>query len=682
MFGVNDGLVSNAALILGIAGASSDPRVCCVTGVAGLVAGAFSMAAGEYVSVRSQRELYEHQIALERDELEQYPEAEAQELALIYAAKGVPAKEAARIARKLVADPEHALDTLAREELGLNPAELGSPVGCRGELVPRVRGRRADSARRRAARCAAPRPLPAIAGVTAVALFGIGALLSLFTGRSAVRSGLRMLALGGAAALVTHASALGRARLRRRSRSGPDRCTPSGAPVRVRAAPRVVTLAPGREKSLRHRHPWIFSGAIARVEGHPGPGETVEVRAHDGSAARAGRLSRRPRRSARASGRSSPRASIAAFFAARVQRGGRGARRHAGRAPHRRAGWCTASPTACRASSPTATATTVVLQLLSAGAERVARRDRRRAVARATGARCVVERSDADVRTLEGLAAAHRRAARRARRARAAREAGLVYEVDVLHGQKTGFYLDQRDNRRSWATHARGAQVLNAFCYTGGFSLAALAGGAARVLSIDSSADALRRAQANLARNPSLAGDAHWLEADVFAELRTLREAGRTFDLIVLDPPKFAPTAKHAPKAARAYKDINLRALQAAAPRRAARDVQLLGRRVRGPLPEDRGRRGARREGGCVDRGPARGERRPPGRAHVPRRRLPQGLAAAQALNAGTHGGRRRALGSFLRVVRLRCVVSSRCRRPRHMLFPIGVSGRCPCARP
>ena len=128
-----------------------------VTGVAGLAAGAFSMAAGEYVSVRSQRELYEHQIALERDELAQYPEAEAQELALIYAAKGVPAKEATRIAQKLVADPEHALDTLAREELGLNPAELGSPVGRRGQLVPRVRRRRADPARSRRWSCAAPR---------------------------------------------------------------------------------------------------------------------------------------------------------------------------------------------------------------------------------------------------------------------------------------------------------------------------------------------------------------------------------------------------------------------------------------------------------------------------------------------------------------------------------------------
>ncbi|MEP7328173.1 MAG: VIT1/CCC1 transporter family protein, partial [Betaproteobacteria bacterium] len=125
VFGVNDGLVSNASLLLGVAGATAEPRAILVAGVAGLAAGAFAMAAGEYVSVRSQRELFEYQTALERDELKQYPEAEAQELALIYSAKGLSPKDAHRLAKRLVADPEHALDTLAREELGLNPAELG-----------------------------------------------------------------------------------------------------------------------------------------------------------------------------------------------------------------------------------------------------------------------------------------------------------------------------------------------------------------------------------------------------------------------------------------------------------------------------------------------------------------------------------------------------------------------------
>ena len=202
VFGVNDGLVSNASLILGVAGASSDPQLVLVSGVAGLAAGAFAMAAGEYVSVRSQRELFEYQISLERDELKQYPEAEAQELALIYAAKGLPQREANKLAKQMVADPEHALDTLAREELGLNPDELGSPIGAATSsflafaagaalpLVPFVFA-------------AGNRALFAAVGVTAVALFGIGATLSLFTGRTAWHSGGRMLLLGAVAGGVT-----------------------------------------------------------------------------------------------------------------------------------------------------------------------------------------------------------------------------------------------------------------------------------------------------------------------------------------------------------------------------------------------------------------------------------------------------------------------------------------------
>ncbi len=204
VFGVNDGLVSNASLILGVAGASSDPHTVLLTGIAGMTAGAFAMAAGEYVSVQSQRELYEHQIGLEREELKQYPEAEAQELALIYAAKGLPTREADRLAHRLIADPEHALDTLAREELGLNPDELGSPWGAAvasflsfasGAALPLVpfmlRG--------------VGNPLVVSIGITAVALFGVGATLSLFTGKDALRSGLRMLLLGVLAGGVTYA---------------------------------------------------------------------------------------------------------------------------------------------------------------------------------------------------------------------------------------------------------------------------------------------------------------------------------------------------------------------------------------------------------------------------------------------------------------------------------------------
>ncbi len=204
VFGINDGLISNLSLILGVAGASSDTNIILLAGAAGLLAGAFSMAAGEYVSVRSQREMYEYQIGLERSELELYPEEEAEELALIYAAKGMPKQEALELARKIIADPEKALDTLAREELGLNPEELGSPWGASwssfmsfaiGAVVPLLPFLFATGGA----------ALLASIVLTGFALFGVGATISLFTGRNAIRDGLRMLAIGAIAGGVTFA---------------------------------------------------------------------------------------------------------------------------------------------------------------------------------------------------------------------------------------------------------------------------------------------------------------------------------------------------------------------------------------------------------------------------------------------------------------------------------------------
>jgi VIT1/CCC1 family predicted Fe2+/Mn2+ transporter len=204
VFGASDGLVSNVCLILGVAGASASGHTVLITGVAGLLAGAFSMAAGEYVSVRSQREMFEHQIGAERDELRQYPEQEAAELSLIYQARGLTKGDADRAATHLIADPERALDTLAREELGLDPGALGSPraaalssfasfaIGAAVPLSPFLLavGRGA---------------LGASVILTAVALFGIGCAISLFTGRGALRSGARMMVIGGAAGGVTYA---------------------------------------------------------------------------------------------------------------------------------------------------------------------------------------------------------------------------------------------------------------------------------------------------------------------------------------------------------------------------------------------------------------------------------------------------------------------------------------------
>jgi VIT1/CCC1 family predicted Fe2+/Mn2+ transporter len=203
VFGVNDGLISNTSLLVGMAGAGAPAQLILLSGAAGLLAGSLSMAAGEYLSVRSQREMYEYQIGLERDELAEYPQEEAEELALIYAARGMPLDQARRIARDLVTRPEQALDALAREELGLNPDELGSPVGAAlasfasfatGALLPL---------------------LPLLCGLTGRAaalgagllatggLLAVGSVLSLFTGRGALPGALRMLAIGAGAAGVT-----------------------------------------------------------------------------------------------------------------------------------------------------------------------------------------------------------------------------------------------------------------------------------------------------------------------------------------------------------------------------------------------------------------------------------------------------------------------------------------------
>jgi len=191
-------------LILGVAGAAGEGgHTVLLSGVAGLLAGAFSMAAGEYVSVRSQREMFEHQIGAERDELAQYPHEEAAELSLIYQARGLDKEDADRMSDRIVANPGYALDTLAREELGLDPGALGSPVGAAVfsfasfavgaslPLAPFVFSGGLGAL------------ITAIA-LTSVALFGVGCITSLFSGRDAVRGGLRSLLIGAAAGAVTY----------------------------------------------------------------------------------------------------------------------------------------------------------------------------------------------------------------------------------------------------------------------------------------------------------------------------------------------------------------------------------------------------------------------------------------------------------------------------------------------
>ncbi|MGA8050076.1 MAG: class I SAM-dependent methyltransferase [Burkholderiales bacterium] len=328
----------------------------------------------------------------------------------------------------------------------------------------------------------------------------------------------------------------------------------------------ALLLGPGREKSLRRRHPWVFSGAVDRIEGHPAGGDTVEIRAATGKALALAAYS--PKSQIRARVWSfDPSASIdAAFLRTRLERSlalreGLPAARHtnAMRLVH---GESDGLPGLV----VDRYADVLVAQFLSAGTDRW--RDAiLDALVELTGCEAVFERSDAEVRRLEGLEprAGFVRGDRAAARC-AIVEYGLDFHVDVERGQKTGFFLDQRDNRQRVRALASGRAVLDGFCYTGGFSVAALAGGAARVLALESSAQALAVARENVAANQVDASRVEFEQADVFARLRQLRDGNARFDLIVLDPPKFAPTAAQARNAARAYKDINLLAFKLLSP--------------------------------------------------------------------------------------------------------------------
>ena len=324
-----------------------------------------------------------------------------------------------------------------------------------------------------------------------------------------------------------------------------------------------LILLPGKERSVLRRHPWIFAGSVARLEGRARAGDTVIVKDAQGTPLARAAWSPSSQIRARVWSFDPDQSVDHAWFKRAV------AASVARRAAHP---WL-AGQDGVRLihgesdGLPGVIADrygdVVVVQLTSAGSDKW--RDAIVAgLAQATGCRAVYERSDSDVRKLEGLepvtGLVH---GALADAPLTIVEHGVRMEVDVAAGHKTGFYLDQRDNRRLTGQLAAGRDVLNCFCYTGGFSLQALAGGARSVLSIDSSGPALATAARNVALNPQLdAARAEWREDDVFQALRALRAEGRRFDLIILDPPKFAPSAAHAERAARAYKDINLLGLR------------------------------------------------------------------------------------------------------------------------
>jgi 23S rRNA (cytosine1962-C5)-methyltransferase len=325
--------------------------------------------------------------------------------------------------------------------------------------------------------------------------------------------------------------------------------------------PPTLHLKPGKEKSLLRRHPWIYANAIDRASGGPASGDTVRVLGADGRFLAWAAFSPTSALRARAWSFTEAEHPDAAFIAARVAA-----------AVARREG-LQAQTEAIRLVFGEADALPglvvdryrdqLVVQFLAAGVEHW--RDVIVAALReVTGCEAVYERSDAAAREREGLVAREGVLHGDLPATLAVSEHGVRYEVDVITGHKTGFYIDQRDSRRLVGEYAQGRRVLNCFCYTGGFTLAARLGGAVEAVSVDSSAEALAVA----ARNEQLNGLAPstWLQANVFDALKNLLAEGRQFDLIVLDPPKFAPSVQHLDRAARAYKEINLKALRLLAP--------------------------------------------------------------------------------------------------------------------
>ncbi|MHB9101944.1 MAG: class I SAM-dependent rRNA methyltransferase [Sulfuricella sp.] len=320
-----------------------------------------------------------------------------------------------------------------------------------------------------------------------------------------------------------------------------------------------LILNPGREKSLQHRHPWIFTGAVERIKGEPQSGETVAVRDIHGAFLALAAYSPKSQILGRVWTYRENETVDEAFLRARLARA-IGLRQELAKT--------TDGMRLVHGESDGLPGLvvdrygdTLVMQVLSAGMERW-RGTLADLLVELSGCANLYERSDAEVRDLEGLPARSGILRGVLPVPLVIREHGLKFYVDVEKGQKTGFYLDQRDNRRRVGELAKDKDVLNCFCYSGGFSLSALQGGARSVLSVDSSAEALALARENVKLNNLAEDRAKWLEADVFKSLRLMRDQGKSFDLIVLDPPKFAPTAHHAANAARAYKDINLWALK------------------------------------------------------------------------------------------------------------------------
>jgi 23S rRNA (cytosine1962-C5)-methyltransferase len=323
-----------------------------------------------------------------------------------------------------------------------------------------------------------------------------------------------------------------------------------------------VVLKPGREKPIRNHHPWVFSGSVGRITGDAEDGNVVAVRDVRGRFLGYGYLNRQSQIVVRLLSWDTEEAIDDVFWERRILAA------IARRAPLEQDPLTTAYRLIYAEADRLPGLIVdrygdyLAIQFLTLGIERH-RETIVAALSRALAPAGIYERSDVDVREQEGLPPATGILAGEAPPPEVeVQEHGHRFLVDVAGGQKTGFYLDQRENRRAMARYAAGREVLDAFSFTGAFSVYAAAAGAGSIAQLDSSGEALALARRHMALNGLERADDTYEEGDVFEVLRLYRDRGRSFDVIVLDPPKFAPTRSHVQRAARAYKDINLLALK------------------------------------------------------------------------------------------------------------------------
>ena len=321
----------------------------------------------------------------------------------------------------------------------------------------------------------------------------------------------------------------------------------------------VIRLKPGREKSVHRRHPWVFSGAVESEVDANQPGQTVRVESSAGKFLGFAAWSPKSQIRLRFWSFKEQDQIDENFIHFRLQKAlsNRSSSDLASNAKRLVHGEADGLPGLIVDQYNQV----LVLQILSVGME-YWREILIQQLIKLTELECVFERSDAEVRKLEGLERQCGAILGGLPPNCSIQEHGLDYYIDVENGQKTGFYLDQRANRAKIQEISHNKEVLNCFCYTGGFSLNVLRGGAKFVTSIDSSGQALQMAKLNTKTNGLPEEKTEWIEADVFMSLRKFRDQGRNFDLIILDPPKFAPTKQNVEKASRAYKDINLLAMK------------------------------------------------------------------------------------------------------------------------